>query len=58
MLEYGDRVKHIQTDRTGQIIGYMRNQCMYLVKFDKGSESWLSELDIERVKEDDTTGSH
>ena len=63
MFEYGDKVQFIVNGTVGTVIGFMSNRNTrkresYLVKFSNGSpEMWLKGDSLERVVEDDETGS-
>lgn len=51
MFEYGDKVKHIRTEKVGEVVGIMRGPEKYLVKFDD-DQMWLAGRVLRREQDD------
>lgn len=53
MMEYGTRVRFSRNGKVGEIIGFMRHDKKYLVKFAHDVEMWIPEHNLEVVEDDE-----
>lgn len=53
MIEYKDKVKYSKNNEIGVVLGFMRGNDKYLVKFSNDNEEWIYGRCLIKIDKDD-----